>query len=92
MKKRLGYKDGTRPEHMFNMLNRWIKEGKDSPMVCKFLDSLSAFFHGIHPFSGRPCYLLEEMELTDGTFPPFGFRTAFLICQPGLNRIRSGKD
>src|SRR6266700_3384254 len=32
-----------RPEHMFNGLNNLVREGKNSPMVCKFLLSVSAF-------------------------------------------------
>jgi hypothetical protein len=77
---------------MFNTLNTWIQEGTNPPMVCKFLDSLSAFSHGNQELCKSPCYLLERMDLRACLFATFGFRIAFPIGEPGLNRIRRGKD
>jgi hypothetical protein len=77
---------------MFNILNRETKEGKNSPMVCKFFDSLSASFRERLVLRGSPCYLLERMDLIDGRFAIFGLRIALPIWQPGLVRIRRRKD
>ena len=45
---------------MFNILNKEIREGKNSPMVRKFLHSLSAFSHGIlDALRGSPISLSE---------------------------------
>ncbi len=77
---------------MFNMLNGWIGKGKNSPMVCKFLDSLSAFSNGIHRLYRSLTYLLEGMSLRDCAFLPVGLRIAFPIGRPAFMRIRNGKD
>jgi hypothetical protein len=77
---------------MFNMLNNEIREGKNSPMVCKLLDWVSAFRHCLLPLLGRPSYLLERMDLRDGAFLPVGLRIAFCICGPTFVRIRTGRD
>jgi hypothetical protein len=67
---------------MFNMLNNEIPGGKNSPMVCKFLDSVSAFFHGIPGLKKRPSYLVERIGLTSGGFESVGLRIAFAMWQP----------
>jgi hypothetical protein len=77
---------------MFNMLNSSIRKGKNSPLVCKFADSVSAFFHGIDGLCGSRSYLLERMDLRDCLFPYFGFRIALPMGQPALLRFRGGKD
>jgi len=77
---------------MFNMLNRWIQEGKNSPMEGKFLDSMSAFFHRIHGLYGRLSYLLERMDLRSRGFQLVGIRIAFPIGRPAFIRVRYGKD
>jgi len=77
---------------MFNMLNRLPGKGKNPPMVCKFLDGVSAFPLGIPRFCGKLFYLLEGMGFRNCRFPLFGFRIALPIGQPALLRIRSGKD
>ncbi len=57
---------------MFNMLNRRPEEGKNAPMVCKFLVRVSAFPRNIgKPVSGD-CYLLELMRVTDRCVQPVG--------------------
>jgi hypothetical protein len=77
---------------MFNMLNIRIRKGMNSPMVCKFLDSVCAFRHClVLPLEG-PAYLHERMDLRNGALLPVGLRIAFSICRPVFIRIRSGKD
>ena len=77
---------------MFNMLNRLIWEGKKSPMVCKFLDSVSTFLYEIHWQYGSVFYLIEHVDLKKHPSPPVGLRIAFPIWRPAFIRIRSGKD
>jgi hypothetical protein len=77
---------------MFNILNKEIRGGKNSPMVRKILHSLSAFSHGILGALARLSYLLEPIDLRDCTSLPVGLRIAFLVHQPASVRIRTGKD
>jgi hypothetical protein len=77
---------------MFNILNKEIWEGKNSPMVRKFLHSLSAFPHRILGALARLSYLLEPMDLRDCESQPVGLRIAFLVHRPASVRIRTGKD
>ena len=77
---------------MFNILNILVKLRNYSPLVCKFLDGVSAFPLGIPRFCGELFYLLEGMGFRNCRFPLFGFRIALPIGQPALLRIRSGKD
>ena len=75
---------------MFNALNKKIWEGKNSPMVRKFLHSLSAFSHGI--LDARLSYLLERMVLRDCASQPVGLQIALLVRRQAPVRIRTGKD
>jgi hypothetical protein len=77
---------------MFNILNKEIREGKNSPMVHKFLHSLSAFPHRILGPLARLSYLLEPVDLRDCASQPVGLRIAFLVHRPASVRIRTGKD
>jgi len=77
---------------MFNMLNSWIERGKNSPMVCKFLDSVSGFSHKFDRLFGGIPYLLERVGLRNGGFQPVGLRIALPIGRPAFIRMRSGKD
>jgi hypothetical protein len=77
---------------MFHILNTHSGKGKNPPMVCKILDWVSSFRHGIPKLRGRLFYVLEGMGFRNCQFPLFGFRIAFVIWQPALLRIRSGKD
>jgi hypothetical protein len=69
---------------MFNMLNIRIRKGKNSPAVCKFLDSVSAFRHCLLPLREGPSYLLEGMDLRNRAFLPVGLRIAFSFCRPAF--------
>ena len=77
---------------MFNILNKKIWEGKNSPMVRKILHSLSAFSHGTLDALARLSYLLEPMDLRDCASLPVGLRIAFLVHRPACVRIRTRKD
>ena len=77
---------------MFNILNKEIREGKNSPMVHKILHSLSAFSHGILGALASSSYPLEPMDLRDSALQPVGLRIAFLVHRPASVRIRTGKD
>jgi hypothetical protein len=61
-------------------------------MVCKFLDSVSTFLHGIHRRYRSVLYLIERVDLKKHLFRPVGLRIAFPIWRPAFIRIRSGKD
>ena len=45
-------------------------------MVCKSIDSASAFFHGIPGHEESPSYLLERMGLKNRYFDPIGIPIA----------------
>jgi len=77
---------------MFNILNKEIPKGKNSPMVRNFLHSLSAFSHGILGALASSSYPLEPMDLRDYLSQPVGLRIAFLVHRPASVRIRTGKD
>ena len=83
----LAYKDTMDLEHMFNMLNTWIRKGKNGPMVCNFLYTVSRIARAFCWLSDQPSYLLDRMELTSTMFPGVGLRIAFSVCRPRiLNR------
>jgi hypothetical protein len=77
---------------MFNILNKEPGKGKNSPRVCKFLDSLSPFSHGIRRLRESLSYVLERMGFRNRGFQPVGLRIAFSIGRPAFLGIRSGKD
>jgi hypothetical protein len=77
---------------MFNMLNTWFGEGKNSPMVCKFLSKMSAIRHSFAPVLQQRSYLLERVGLRNRGFQPVGLRIAFPIVRPVFSRIHDGKD
>ena len=77
---------------MFSLLNSHTDKGKDTPRMCKILDSLSEVFHGIRTRFGRLFYLLEGKRLNrDGLLLWVGLRIAFFLHLTALARIRSGK-
>jgi len=78
-------------EQMFNILNTQIRKGKNEPMVCNFLGTLSLLARAFQrPFRG-PSYLLERVELTNPVFPQLGLRIAFSVCRPAQKRILNRK-
>jgi len=76
---------------MFNMLNNLVREGKNSPMVCKFLLSVSAFPQAFSPGFERPFYLLERKGFRNHPLQAVGLRIASLSLRPGFIQIRTGK-
>lgn len=77
---------------MFSLLNDRFRTGKQRARMCKFLFSLPHFFHDLwQSFSACP-YLDEYARFRNRHLAPVGYRIAFLIRQPVLLRIRSGKD
>ena len=77
---------------MFSLLNRRLGGGKNPARMGKILNNLSLFFHGVWRQFSWPFYLVEGERLRSEGFPGVGHRIAFLIRQPVLIRIRSGKD
>ena len=76
---------------MFNMLNNLVREGKNSPMVCKFLLSVSAFPQACSPGLERPFYLLERKGFRNHALQAVGLRIASLSLRQGFIQIRTGK-
>jgi hypothetical protein len=74
----------TQAERMFSILNRWILEGKNSPLVCKFLSRMCALAHTLFQSPGRPLYLLESKGFRNFDPRPVGLRIAFPIGRPAF--------
>ena len=69
---------------MFNILNTTILEGKKSPMVCKFLSTMSAPAHSLcSPFPWLR-YLLEGMGFKNQEIRMVGLSIAFPIWRPAF--------
>jgi hypothetical protein len=77
---------------MFRILNIWILDGKNSPLVCKFLSRMCALAHNLLQSPGRPLYLLESKGLRNSDSGRVGLRIAFPIRRPGFVRISRRKD
>ena len=77
---------------MFGILNRWILDGKNSPLVCKFLSRMCVLAHIPFQSPGRPLYLLESKGLRNSDSGPVGLRIAFPIRRPAFVRVCRGKD
>jgi hypothetical protein len=76
---------------MFNMLNMDRPTGKNPAWMCKFLVTLSAFFHGLAGQFRKAVHLLESTELRNAAMPLSGLRIAFPILQPVRIPLRYGK-
>ena len=61
---------------MFNMLNKRTAQGTDSPLVCKFLVTLTAFPRSLFPARRSRLYLVERTGLTNRAIQPIGLRIA----------------
>lgn len=72
---------------MFSVLNTQFAMGKQGTRMCKILDSLSTFFHGVGLCFSRSFYLVEGDGFKSGHFTLVGNRIALLIRQPVLIRI-----
>ena len=69
---------------MFNMLNRRSDLGKNSPLVCKFLATLTVFPHSLFLDRRGPLYLLERMGLRNRPVQPIGLRIALPYSLAGF--------
>jgi hypothetical protein len=76
---------------MFNMLNTQRPTGKNPAWMCKFLVTLTAFFHSLAGRLRRLVHLLESMELRNEAMPMSGLRIAFSTLQPVRIPLRYGK-
>lgn len=77
---------------MFSLLNNWKGMGKYPARLCKFLNSLSRFFHNQWRQFSCSFYLVDGERFRSGVLAEVGHRIALLSPQPVLHRIRSGKD
>jgi len=77
-----GYQWIRRVEQMFNILNIVAKLRNYSPLVCKFLDKVTKFFHGSTAAAERRSYLLEQLGLRNGRLGAIGLPIALSIRRP----------
>src|SRR5260370_878785 len=74
------YQWTKRVEQMFNILNSVAKLRNSSPLVCKFLDNMTAFFQRVRSRRGSGCYLLEQMGFRKWEVAKVGLRFALMSC------------
>ena len=78
-------------EQMFNILNTLRTLRSYPPLVCKFLDNMSEFFHACLAGARRCSYLLEQLGFRNLTGTAIGLPIA-LPLQAALIHFRKGKD
>jgi hypothetical protein len=76
---------------MFNLLNNAAGNGNNPPMVCKFMDLVSAFLHARLGALRGPFYLLERMGLRNHALQSIGLRIAFSTGRAAVVPFRMGK-
>jgi hypothetical protein len=76
---------------MFNILNTSPTLRNDPPLVCKYLDNVSGFFHVRLGAPPRSSYLLERLGFKRPTVAAIGLPIA-LPLQAALIHFRKGKD
>jgi hypothetical protein len=76
---------------MFNMLNSRAKSRKFSPLMCKFLATVSLFPRSLLALSQVFSYLLESMRLRTVVLESIGLRIATSLRRPAFAHIRTGK-
>ncbi len=76
---------------MFNILNTLPGQRNYSPLVCKFLDNMTAFFCARLAAARRCSYLLEQLGFRNLTAAVIGLPIA-LPLQPAHGHFRKGKD
>jgi hypothetical protein len=79
------------PEQMFSILNMVAMLRNYPPLVCKFLDKLTAFFHARLPIARRCSYLLEQLGFRNASAAAIGLPIAVPL-QAALVHLRKGKD
>jgi hypothetical protein len=78
-------------ERLFNLLNTSATLRNYQPLVCKFLDSMTAFFHGRLAVARRFSYLLERLGFRNLIIEAIGLPIA-LPLQAAPIHFRKGKD
>ncbi len=67
---------------MFNILNATAAVRNYSPLVCKFLDNMTGFFHARLAAMRRSSYLLERLGFRDLSAAAIGLPIALLFRRP----------
>ncbi len=75
---------------MFNILNIMAKLRNYWPLVCKFLDKVTKFFHACPAAAERRSYLLEQLGLRNERLGAIGLPIALAI-QPALIHFAKGR-
>lgn len=75
---------------MFSLLNMASKLRKYSPLLCKFLDYVTVFFHARLAAPRRRSYLVEQPSLRNAALAAIGLPIA-LATRPALIYFREGK-
>ena len=78
-------------EQVFTILNRHGVLRNYPPLVCKFLDNMTAFFHARPAVPRRCSYLLEQLGFRNRIVAAIGLPIA-LPLQAALIHFRKGKD
>jgi hypothetical protein len=76
---------------MFSLLNTPLLPRNYPPLVCKFLDKLTAFFHARRAAARRRSYLLEQLGFRNASAAAIGLPIA-LPLQAAHRHFRKGKD
>ena len=76
---------------MFRILNNVPRVRKYSPLLCKFLDKVTGFFHACLAAPRRSAYLLEGLGLRNHTLATIGLPIALTSLQLALIHISKGK-
>jgi len=76
---------------MFNMLNNATNLRNSPPLVCKFLDNMTAFFHARLRAAPRCSYLLERLGFRSPSAAAIGLPIA-LPLQAAHIHFRKGKE
>jgi hypothetical protein len=76
---------------MFSILNASAMLRNSPPMVCKFLDSMTAFFHACLAVARRRPYLFEQLGFRNSAVSPIGLPIAIPLPAAYIH-FRKGKD
>ncbi len=76
---------------MFNILNKAADLRKYSPLVCKFLDNVTEFFHACLAIPRGASYLLELLGFRNRALAAIGPPIALLTPYPAITHFREGR-
>jgi hypothetical protein len=76
---------------MFNMLNNATSLRNYPPLVCKFLDNMTAFFHACRATARRCSYLLERLGFRSPSAAAIGLPIALHLTAAPVH-FRKGKE